>query len=45
MVDILSFYKKYNRPGGKKPFLIEKSEGIQITLNDVQTFISSKAEA
>ena len=44
MDDILSLYKKYNRPGAQKLFLLAKSEGIQTTLKDVQAFISSRSE-
>jgi hypothetical protein len=44
MDDILSLYKKYNRPGAQKPFLLAKSEGIQTALKDVQSFISSRTE-
>ena len=44
MDDILSLYKKYNRPGAQKLFLLAKSEGIQTTLKDVQSFISSRTE-
>ena len=44
MDDILSIYKKYNRPGAQKLFLLAKSEGIQTTLKDVQSFISSRTE-
>ncbi len=32
MDEILSIYKKYNRPGAQKLFLLAKSEGIQTTL-------------
>ncbi len=44
MDDILSLYKKYNRPGAQKRFLLAKSEGIQTTLKDAQAFISSRTE-
>jgi hypothetical protein len=44
MDDILSFYKKYNRLGAPKLFLLAKSEGIQTTLKDVEAFISSRTE-
>ena len=44
MDEILSIYKKYNRPGAQKLFLLAKSEGIQTTLKDVQAFISSRTE-
>ncbi len=48
MDDILSLYKKYNRPGAQKLFLLqnlkEYTEGIQTTLKDVQAFISSRTE-
>ena len=44
MDDILSIYKKYNRPGAQKLLLLAKSEGIQTTLKDVQAFIASRAE-
>ncbi len=36
MDDILSLYKKYNRPGAQKLFLLAKSEGIQTTLKDIK---------
>ena len=42
--DILTIYKKYNRPGAQKLLLLAKSEGIQTTLKDVQSFISSRTE-
>ncbi len=45
MDDKLSMYKKYNRPGAQKLFLYAKSEGIQITLKDVQAFVSSRTKA
>ncbi len=44
MDDILSLYKKFNRPEAQKLFLLAKSDEIQITiitLKDVQAFISS----
>ena len=44
MDDILSIYKKYNRPGAQKLFSLAKSEGIQTTLKDIKEFISSRAE-
>ena len=44
MDDILSLYKKYNRPGAQKLLLLAKSEGIQTTLKDVKEFISSRTE-
>ena len=44
MDEILSIYKKYNRPGAQKLYLLAKSEGIQTTLKDVQEFISSRTE-
>ena len=44
MDDILSIYKKYNRPGAQKLFLLAKSEGIQTTLKDIKEFISSRTE-
>ncbi len=44
MDDILSLYKKYNRPGTQKLLLLAKSEGIQTTSKDVQAFIASRAE-
>ncbi len=48
MHEILSIYnesyKKYNRPGAQKLFLLAKSEGIQTILKDVQEFISSRKE-
>ena len=36
MDEVLSIYKKYNRPGAQKLLLLAKSEGIQTTLNDVK---------
>jgi hypothetical protein len=44
MDDILSIYKKYNRPGAQKLLQLSKSEGIQTTLKDVKEFISSRSE-
>ncbi len=44
MDDILSLYKKYNRPEAQKLFLLAKLKGIQTTLKDVQAFISSRAD-
>ena len=44
MDHILSLYKKYNRPGAQKLFLLAKFEGIQTTLKDVQAFIASRTE-
>jgi hypothetical protein len=42
--DILYLNKKYNTPGAQNLFLLAKSEGIQTTLKDVQTFISGRTE-
>jgi len=44
MDEILSIYKKYNRPGAQKLFSLAKSEGIQTTLKDIKEFISSRTE-
>jgi hypothetical protein len=44
MDEILSMYKKHNRPGAQKIFLLAKSDGIQTTLKDVQEFITSRTE-
>ena len=44
MDEILSLYKKYNRPGAQKLLLLAKSEGIQTTLKNVKEFISSRTE-
>ena len=44
MDDILSIYKKFNRPGAQKLFSLAKSEGIQTTLKDIKEFISSRTE-
>jgi hypothetical protein len=44
MDDILSLYKKYKRPGAQKLFLLAKSERIQTTLKDVQSFISIRTK-
>ncbi len=44
MDDILSLYKKYNRPGAQKLLQLSKSEGIQTTLKDIKDFISSRTE-
>ena len=44
MYDILTIYKKYNRPGAQKLFLLAKSEGIQTTLKGIKKFISSRTE-
>ncbi len=47
MDEILSIYKKYNRPvspRSPKTVLLAKSEEVQTTLKDVQEFISSRTE-
>ena len=44
MDEILSIYKKYNRPGAQKSLQLAKSEGIQTTLKDIKEFISSRTE-
>jgi hypothetical protein len=44
MDEILTIYKKYNRPGAQKLLLLAKSEGIQTTLKDVKEFIASRSE-
>ncbi len=44
MDDILSLYKKYNRPGAQKLLLPAKFERIQTTFKDVQAFIASRTE-
>ena len=44
MDDILTIYKKYNRPGAQKLLLLAKSEGIQTTLKDVKDFLASRTE-
>ena len=44
MDDILTIYKKYNRPGAQKLLLLAKSEGIQTTLKDVKDFLGSRTE-
>ena len=44
MDEILTIYKKYNRPGAQKLLLPAKSEGIQTTLQDVKEFIASRSE-
>ncbi len=44
MDDILTIYKKHNRPGAQKLLLLAKSEGIQTTLKDVKEFIASRTE-
>jgi hypothetical protein len=44
MDEILSIYKKYNRPGAQKLLQLAKSEGIKTTLKDFKEFISSRTE-
>ena len=44
MDEILTIYKKYNRPGAQKLLLLAKSEGIQTTLKDIKEFIASRSE-
>ena len=44
MDEILTIYKKYNRPGAQKLLQLAKSEGIQTTLKDVKEFIASRSE-
>ncbi len=44
MDEILSIYKKCNRPGAQNLLLLAKSEGLQTTLKDVKEFIASRSE-
>ena len=44
MDDILLLYKKYNRPGAQKLYLLAKNEGIKTTLKDIKEFLSSRSE-
>jgi len=44
MDDILSLYKKYNRPAAQKLYLLAKNEGIKTTLKDIKEFLSSRSE-
>ena len=44
MDEILSIYKKYNRPGAQKLLQLAKSEGIHATTKDIKEFLSSRTE-
>ena len=44
MDEILSIYKKYNRPGAQKLLQLAKAEGIQATSKDIKEFLSSRTE-
>jgi hypothetical protein len=44
MDEILSIYKKYNRPGAQKLLQLSKAEGIQATSKDIKEFLSSRTE-
>jgi hypothetical protein len=37
-------YKKYNRPGAQRLLLLAKSEGLQVSSNDVKEFLASRTE-
>ena len=38
MDEILSIYKKYNRPGAQKLLQLARDEGIQATTKDIKNF-------
>ena len=44
MNKIEEIYKKFNRPGAQKLFQLAKTEGLQITLKQVQEFLSGRVE-
>jgi hypothetical protein len=44
MDDVLLLYKKYNRPGAQKLYLLAKNEGIKTTLKDIKEVLSSRSE-
>jgi hypothetical protein len=44
MDEILSIYKKYNRPGAQQLLQLSKSEGIQATAEDIKEFLASRTE-
>ena len=44
MDDILSIYKKYNRPGAQKLLQLARSEGIQATPKQIKEFLESRTE-
>ncbi len=44
MVEILSIYKKYNRPGAQKLLQLSRAEGIQATPKQIKEFLSSRTE-
>ncbi len=37
-------YKKYNRPGAQRLLLLAKSEGLQVSSNDVKEFLAGRTE-
>ena len=44
MDEILSIYKKYNRPGAQKLLQLAKAEGIQASSKDIKEFLSGRTE-
>ena len=42
MDEILTIYKKYNRPGAQKLLQLARSEGIQATAKDIKEFLASR---
>ena len=44
MDEILSIYKKYNRPGAQKLLQLSRSEGIQATPKQIKEFLSGRTE-
>ena len=44
MDEILSIYKKYNRPGAQNLLQLAKSEGIQAAPKQIKEFLSSRTE-
>ncbi len=44
MDEILSIYKKYNRPGAQKLLQLSRAEGIQATPKQIKEFLSSRTE-
>jgi hypothetical protein len=44
MDKIESIYRKYNRPAAQKLLQLARSEGLQVTSNEVKEFLAGRVE-
>ena len=44
MEEILTIYKKYNRPAAQRLLQLAKDEGIQTTSKEIKEFLAGRAE-